>query len=107
MISAGQIDAMISRYGQSVTLRRLPSTDVALSAVVRGYAPHEIVPGGPVAQGDRLVRIGTAAIAAAAWPAPPHRDDKILLGSDVTTVRAVEALQVAGVVVEYVLQVRG
>lgn len=69
---------MIDRYGETVTLRRpgTPNVDVAVKARVEQLRPDELV--GEIAQFDRRVVISNAEIAAAAWPGPPKRGDRVI-----------------------------
>jgi hypothetical protein len=98
------------RTGQQVTLRRMAgstATDVACTAVVRGYAPQELAPGSGLQQGDRMVIITTDEIAAASWPGPPRKGDRVVIASATTTVQAVETRYLGAAIDRYVLAVRG
>lgn len=95
----------LNEYGSPMTLRRLPSTDVTVMGVARNYAATEIV--GGVSQGDRLVIISSAEIAAAAWPGPPRRGDQMVISGRLFQVLAADAIAVSGVDIRYTIQVRG
>lgn len=72
---ADEIDALnrgLRRSGQTITLRRVIGTtsqtfvDVVCRAVVRGYAPNELI--GSIIQNDSLVILSPTEINAAVWP---------------------------------------
>lgn len=61
------LDRALSRSRQTITLRALPAVDLAgVPAVVRGYAPNELVDG--ITQQDSFVVISPTQINAAGWP---------------------------------------
>ena len=96
---------LIEIWGRGVTLRREPSTDVSVKAFVRGYAPNELV--GDITQGDRELKISNSEIAAAAWPGPPVKGDRVIIDARTTTILAVEPLHIGEDIALYVLRVRG
>lgn len=75
-MSAAAIQAVIDLVGETVTLRREPSTDVTVKAKVINYAEAQLV--GNIIQGDVIIRISNKEIAAASWPGPPRQGDKVL-----------------------------
>ena len=99
----------IEAVGMPATLRRIVSAgtflDAAVCAVRRGAGAAE-GPGG-VTQHDTDIRISNREIAAAAWPGPPRRGDRIVVAGQTFTVEAVDILDVSGVAAEFVLKVRG
>jgi hypothetical protein len=100
----------ILRTGQPVTLRRMSgatATDVACTAVVRGYAAQELAAGSGLQQGDRMVVITNHEIAAAAWPGPPRRGDRVVIAGATATVQSVETRYLVAAIDRHVLQVRG
>lgn len=110
----GRTQQALNRLGQVAQLRRLTGVagsqvyhEVSLRAFMRQFRPDEIVPGSGLIQGDRMVIIGTAAIDAAQWPAPPRRDDKLLIDGRLLNVQAVEIRHIGGVVERYDMVVRG
>lgn len=97
--------AALNQYGSAMTLRRLPSTDVTVMGVARGYAVTEIT--GGVKQGDREVIISAAEITAAAWPGPPRGGDQMIIGGRLHQVIGADSATVAGVDIRFTIHVRG
>lgn len=104
----------VLRTGQAATLRRLvgtgaaqTATDVAVVAVVRGYRPDELAAGSGLQQGDRQAIITNDEIAAASWPGPPRKNDRLVLAGAVTTVQAVETRYLGAAIDRHILAVRG
>lgn len=60
------LDRQIAKNGQPVTLRRLPSTDVDVSGLVRSNTATELIAG--LVQGESLVIVSPTQINAAGWP---------------------------------------
>lgn len=60
------LERQIAKNGQTVTLRRLPSTDITLRASVRSSTATELVAG--LSQGESLVIVSPTQIDAASWP---------------------------------------
>jgi hypothetical protein len=100
----------------SVTVRRLTGTGanqtpfdaLHIPARVMGYTPDEIA--GTIQQGDRKVIVLADALTAKQWPEPVKKGDRIILADGrTTTVESVDqdSKRVAGVLIAYVLQVRG
>jgi hypothetical protein len=105
----------VLRHGQAVTLRRLSgtggsqtATDVACTAVVAWLGSADLVAGSGLMQGDRRVTITDHEIAAAAWPGPPRKNDRVVIAGAVTAIVApVETRRHAGQVDRHVMIVRG
>jgi hypothetical protein len=102
------------RTGQPVTLRRMSgtapnqtATDVACTAVVRGFQPDELAAGSGLQQGDRQVIITNHEIAAAGWPGPPRRGDRAIVAGATTTIQAVETRYLGTAIDRHILAVRG
>ncbi len=109
MNAASATAAMLSRYGETVVLRRPTGQaqflNVTCAARVDQFQPHEIA--GGVTQGDRKVILSNREIEAGAWPGPPRRGDQIVIAGRTTTVQGVETIAVGGRVVRHNVQVRG
>lgn len=111
-IASAVADA-IEAIGQKITLRRNTlaphnasvSFDVQVWATVRGYTAQELTD--TVAQGDREVTISNRDIARRQWPGPPTRNDMLLVDGQTARILAVNGSNLAGVVVKFVMQVRG
>jgi hypothetical protein len=97
--------AALNQYGSAMTLRRLPTTDVTVQGVSRGYVVSEIH--GGVKQGDRQVIISSAEITTAAWPGPPRGGDQMIIGGRLHQVVSADSATVAGVDIRYTIHVRG
>jgi hypothetical protein len=99
----------IWREGETITLQRVVTgqapASVTCLAMVREYRPNELV--GDLQQGDRLVLISDAEIAAAGWPGPPQRGDQVLTGDGAYTVQANNVTRLRGAVAKHMLTVRG
>ncbi|MGE4044465.1 MAG: hypothetical protein AB7F35_06405 [Acetobacteraceae bacterium] len=107
---AAETNAEIKRNGQPVTLMRLHTAaqipvSVDLHAVVRGYRLDELA--GSIVQGDREVTISPIPIRMRHWPGPPRKNDRVLIGADVTTIQGVETVQVGDTVIRHNIHVRG
>lgn len=101
---------MIDQIGAAVTLRRPtgPSGitfDVPLMAVIRGYAPNELV--GGIQQGDRRAIVSNRFILERQWPGPPRRGDQLIVDGRTTTIQAVDSTEVGDLIVKHELQIRG
>lgn len=107
-MTPADVQRLIERYGESVTLRRgtvEPYTDVAVKARVAGFEPKDLV--GDIKQGDRQVVIGNGEIAAASWPGPPLRGDRLLIGGLPFTITAVDTRKIGDEIAGHWLVVRG
>lgn len=99
-----EIDALdrgLARSGQTVTLRVLPTNDLAgIPAVVRGYQPDEL--SSSITQQDSHVVISPTQINAAGWPgvqAPGIKDNRIPTKNrgDICIINNVQRAVMAGV----------
>jgi len=103
------VDAMIHRFGQMVTLRRMTGSipfDVDCKAVVNEYLPNELV--GGIQQGDRRVVISNREIEERQWPGPPVQGDKVIINGKTTTLQAnPDTKRIGDVIVKHDLRVRG
>lgn len=61
------LDRLLAARGQDVVLRKLPSTDITVRALVRTQGASDLVTG--IAQSDSTVIISPTQINAAQWPA--------------------------------------
>lgn len=72
---------MVQEFGQAITLRRpgTPNVDVTVKAVVRDRdgSPLDLV--ADMIQGDLSVITSNAEIAAASWPGPPLKNDRVVI----------------------------
>jgi hypothetical protein len=72
----------LAKHGDTVTVRRTVgavNTDGSVRAQVTGYAPAELVNG--IQQGDRRVILMPDSLAAAGWPLPIKKNDKLVLST--------------------------
>lgn len=105
-----EVGDMIQRYGRPITLRRLAPNgirfDVTVTAIVRNYAPTELV--GGIAQGDRKVIISNREIERRQWPGPPRDGDQCIIDGKTTTLKAAPAtVKIGDDIIKHTLQVRG
>lgn len=109
MITPAEIAAEIAAEGRSVTLQRVATgvapISITCKAMVRGYKPAELVSG--IVQGDMRIVVAAATLADAGWPAPPKKDDRVVIGSRRTTIHAVEIVHVRNEDAKYIIQARG
>ena len=86
---------MIAQIGESVTFQRIVGfapnvtiTQVTINARVRGYGPDRTAPSqegysasqeGAITQTDRIVIVVAADLAAAGFPMPVKKNDKVIL----------------------------
>lgn len=110
------LDRALARSGQSVTLRKLPTTDVVCPAMVRGYQPNELI--GNIKQQDSHVILSPTQINAATWPAAQvagqpdtriprkSRGDLVIVNGVERSVQAGVGIYVRDVLVRIELQVR-
>ena len=68
----------------------LAFVDVTLQGFARSYNPEELV--GGVMQGDQQVATLNDEIAAAAWPGPPARGDRLVIDGHATVLQGAMAL---------------
>lgn len=110
---AESISGALVRFGRPMILRRLAQapgaalvpTDVSVYGTAKNYAPDQLV--GAIIQGDTEVTLTNKEIAAAQWPGPPQKDDKIIIDGRQRNVMAVEPKYLGTEVLVYILQVRG
>lgn len=102
----------IIAHGETITLRRNnpspnPPTDADVSARVSGFDPEELT--GTIQQGDRRVIVLAEDVEAAGWPAPPKRNDKVILRGRTLNVETVDdsTRRIGGTLIAYDLVVRG
>lgn len=123
---ANQIDALnrgLRKSGQPVTLRKVTGTtsqtftDVACTAIVRGYTPQELVAGNGITQQDSKVIMSPTEINNAVWPfgqtgtkdvriPNKNRGDLILINGAWRTVQAGVGIYLGMLLVRIELQVR-
>jgi len=97
-------DAVLALHGEAMTLTR-----GATSVVVRGkvYRAAESDLAGALPQQERHVRIGTAEILAASWPAPPVKGDRLVIAGKTHLVQSVDTRSDGSTVWGYFLKVKG
>jgi hypothetical protein len=106
-----RIAALISQFGQPVTLQRTTGGltqvrhDVVCQAIVRGFEPVQLI--GGIVQGDRQVVISNAEIADAQWPGPPRVGDRCVIDGRTTTIQACDIRRLRNEIVLHLIQVRG
>lgn len=110
MTAAAKVARALVKNGRTMTLQRLsgtgPSTtDVTVYGVAQGYAPEELA--GDVLQGDMRVTLSNSEIAAAVWPGPPVRGDRIVIDARTWFVRGCETKYLGTTPLAHVLHVRG
>ena len=78
---------MIRSRGRQMTLRRAGTggASVDLIGFASSYSPEQTQ--GAVSPGDQQVQILNDEIAAASWPAPPRKDDKLVLDGRTAAVK--------------------
>lgn len=112
-VKASYRQAMNDR-GETVTHRRYtgagshrPHFDADVMAVVSGYQPNEF--SGSIVQGDRNIILLAEDLIEAKVPLPITSADKIVVRNKELAIIAVDdsSKRVAGVLIAYVLQVRG
>lgn len=96
---------MLAARGRPMVLSRVNGPSVTVVGFARQYQPQELV--GAVVQGDQRVEIGAAEIAAAGWPAPPARPDRLVIDGRSATVQGAVAVHEGAAVIGYSLWVRG
>jgi len=111
MAASEKVAAALAKYGRPMTLSRLigtgpATTDVTVNGVAQGFRPEELV--GDVIRGDQRIQISNAEIAAAAWPGPPRKGDKIVVDGRAWVLRADAETKYLGTeALAHVLHVRG
>jgi hypothetical protein len=111
MSAGAKVAAALAKYGRPMTLSCLASTgrtaaSVTVNGVAQGFKPEEFV--GDVIRGDQRVQISDAEIAAASWPGPPRKGDKIVIDGRAWILRADAETKFLGTAaLAHVLHVRG
>jgi len=110
------LDGALAAGGQTVTLRKLPTTDVVCPAAVRGYQPQELTSN--ITQQDSKVILSPTQINAAIWPGTQvpgqediripskNRGDLCQINGKFRTIQASVGIYVQDVLVRIELQVR-
>lgn len=84
----------LARRGRPMVLTRLVTGGAPIAVTLTGYSrdyrPEELV--GGLMQGDIKVEIGADEIAAAAWPGPPRKPDRIAVDGKTYTMQGASAL---------------
>jgi hypothetical protein len=117
--SIDMLDRAIARGKQTVTLRRLPSTDVTVPAMVRSLGANDLVgQGNGLVQSDALVIISPTQINAGGWPGPQvdgkadvrvpskGRGDQVVIGNQTRSVQNANPVYMGDVLVRIEIQVR-
>lgn len=104
-MTAARIANIIDRAGETVTLRRLPSTDVSVKASIRQYVEHDLA--GNIIQGTAEVHISNSEIAAASWPGPPQPTDRLIRDGKHLSIVSVETRNYREETALHILRVRG
>lgn len=115
-----QLDYALGIAGEQVRLLRMaapPASGVAnevdVQAMVRGYAPSEIVQGSGITQQDQLCILSPTTLVATSWPAPgqspvPKIGDRVVSTTGrVSTVMAAAGITMGTTLVRIELQIRG
>jgi hypothetical protein len=117
MIAA--LDEGLAQAGETIRIQRLAtppasgiSAVVICLAVIRGYAPAELIPGSGIAQTDQKMIFSPTPITAAAWPAVglspiPRRGDRVISNRGPLTVQAAAGIYAGDTLVRIEAQVRG
>ncbi|MCA3248788.1 MAG: hypothetical protein ING19_20825 [Azospirillum sp.] len=111
MAAADKVAAALAKYGRPMTLSCLASTgraaaSVVVNGVAQGFRPEEMT--GDVIRGDQRIQISNAEIAAASWPGPPRKGDKIVVDGRAWVLRADAETKYLGTeALAHVLHVRG
>lgn len=95
----------LARKGRQMTLARLNGPSVSLIGYARDYRPEELV--GGIAQGDVRVEIGADEIAAASWPAPPRKTDRVTVDGRTYTIQGASAVYDGPTLAGYSIWARG
>lgn len=105
------LDEALRIAGVDAVLRRVSGTAQTVTNTcnlrvnVRQFKPVELV--GEVKQGDRQVILSPTEMTAQSFPAPPRRNDKLLLRGKQYNIEAVDPIEMANVLVRVELIVRG
>lgn len=97
--------------GRPFTLRRLPTVtggqaiDVTVQGYRTGFAAQPLAGGLP--QGMSVVIISNAEIAAASWPGPPRKGDRLIDAQRTAVIDSVETISLGATVDRHVLSIAG
>lgn len=118
-----KLDAALGKAGQDIRLQRLTGTqsipfEVTCRAVVRGYAPEELING--ITQQDSFVILSPTQIEAKGWPGPqisidpssvdrriPRKGDRVFINGKPRNVEAATGLYVDDTLVRIEMRVLG
>ena len=95
----------MARSGQSIVLRRPPATDVTCLGRFSG-APLVDVPG-QQPQFRRELRISNDEIAAAGWPGPPRKGDRVIANGATSLIEACDTLRKGEAIALHVIKIIG
>lgn len=101
----------LAQHGSDVTLKRQtavsPQTfnSVTVRARVVDFRPEQLI--GGIIQGDRKVIMSNEEIAAASWPGPPRKGDKVVVASATYAVEGCNTFRLDGTIVRHELLIRG
>lgn len=116
------LDEALADAGEDIVLQRLTGTQqipysVTCRAVVRGYAPEELIAGSGITQQDVKVILSPTEIEVAGWPGAqpqtsgdkrvPVKNDRILRQGRPLTVQAAAGIYVGGELVRIEATARG
>lgn len=100
---------LLAQRGRTMTLTRLVMGGaplvVTLTGFARDYRPEELLAG--IMQGDVRIEIGADEIAAASWPAPPRRTDRVTMDGRTYTVQGASAVYDGATLAGYSIWARG
>jgi hypothetical protein len=117
------LDDALADVGQDIKLRRTTGTqkipfEVTCRAIVRGYAPEELI--GGITQQDSFVILSPSEIERKGWPGPnssatptnkdrriPHKGDAVTINGAPRNVEAAVGIYVSNDLVRIEMRVRG
>ncbi len=117
------LDEALAEAGQEIRLQRLTGSqnipfEVKCQAVVRGYAPEELVNG--ITQQDSMVILSPTEIDRKGWPGPqisidpsnvdrrvPKKNDRVFINGKPRNVEAAVGIYITDVLVRIEMQVLG
>ncbi len=95
----------LARRGQSVIVRRLPSTDVTCQGFISRAEAIDIP--GQQPQVRRELRIGNDEIAAAGWPGPPRKGDRVTTNGVTSMVEACDTRRKGSAIAMHIIKIVG
>lgn len=113
------LDDALHQAGESVRLLRMATapasgiaSEVTCLALIRGYAPSELVAGTGIGQQDQKMIISPTPILMAGWPGGggspvPRQGDRIISNRGPLTIQDAAGFYVADVLVRIEIQARG